>query len=138
MAEFDSVDAVLHELEFLAGRPEHLVVLLARRPGQKEDRWAQLLAAEEGTSAVPDGSDAVSGAAAMQSAESFPDLTGAHRSPGGSSDGTAHTGDLAQRVGSLETQVAELALQVQALTTSLGRLRRSLGDEGPDPRPEDR
>lgn len=46
MAEFGSVDAVQDDLEVLAAGPDPLVRLLTRRPGQKEDRWQQLLAAE--------------------------------------------------------------------------------------------
>ena len=49
MTEFDSVGTVLHELEALAEQPGALVQLLPRRPGQKEDRWQQLLATESGT-----------------------------------------------------------------------------------------
>jgi uncharacterized protein YceH (UPF0502 family) len=41
LAAFDSVD---HELDLLASRDEPLVECLARRPGQKEERWASLLA----------------------------------------------------------------------------------------------
>ena len=45
MAEFASVEEVQEQLERLAVHPETLVRLLPRRPGQKEDRWQQLLAA---------------------------------------------------------------------------------------------
>ena len=46
MVEMADVSAVQGVLERLASRPEPLVELLARRPGQKEDRWRQLLAKE--------------------------------------------------------------------------------------------
>jgi uncharacterized protein len=137
MAELDSIDAVLHELEFLAGRPEHLVTLLARRPGQKEDRWAQLLAAEAGVTDPPDGTDVVSSQPVMRTAESLPDPSAVHRPSGRQPEETVPTGDLTQRVESLEIRVAELARQVEALTTSLGRLRRNLGDDASDPGPAD-
>src|ERR1019366_9774203 len=60
MTEFASVGEVQDELEVLAGQPEPLVRLLARRPGQKEDRWQQELARgpEGGSGGVPVGSDA--------------------------------------------------------------------------------
>ncbi len=40
MAEFDSLDDIVHELDFLAGREEPMVTRHERRPGQKEERWA--------------------------------------------------------------------------------------------------
>jgi hypothetical protein len=46
MADFDSLEAVERELERLAGDPDPLVRKLPRRPGQKEERWAQLLSDE--------------------------------------------------------------------------------------------
>src|ERR1700723_43515 len=39
MADFDSLEAVEHELEFLARVEEPLARSLGRRPGQKEVRW---------------------------------------------------------------------------------------------------
>jgi uncharacterized protein YceH (UPF0502 family) len=45
MAEFDGVGAVERDLARLSALPEPLVARLARRPGQKEDRWTQLLMA---------------------------------------------------------------------------------------------
>lgn len=46
MADFDNLGDVEAELERLAGGPEPLVRRLPRRPGQKEERWTQLLAVE--------------------------------------------------------------------------------------------
>ena len=48
MVAFDSSEALQSELRTLAGQIEPLVHLLPRQPGQKEDRWGQLLAAERG------------------------------------------------------------------------------------------
>ena len=59
MAEFTSVDEVHAELEVLADQPQPLARLLPRRPGQKEDRWQQLLATESGTT---EGSPSPAGA----------------------------------------------------------------------------
>jgi uncharacterized protein len=53
MAEFSSVDEVQRELDSLAGREDALVALHPRRPGQKEDRWGQCVAAEWGASGDP-------------------------------------------------------------------------------------
>jgi uncharacterized protein YceH (UPF0502 family) len=56
MADFDSLDDVDAELERLSSGPDPLVRRLARRPGQKEERWAHLLGGEpwepEATSAA--------------------------------------------------------------------------------------
>jgi hypothetical protein len=46
MADFGSLDGVGAELERMADGPEPLVCRLPRRPGQKEERWTQLLAGE--------------------------------------------------------------------------------------------
>jgi hypothetical protein len=43
MTDFESIDEVGAELERLAGGPDPLVRRLPRRPGQKEERWAELL-----------------------------------------------------------------------------------------------
>ena len=42
-ADLDDMGGVEGVLERLAARPEPLVVLLGRQPGQREDRYAQLL-----------------------------------------------------------------------------------------------
>jgi uncharacterized protein YceH (UPF0502 family) len=64
MADFAGIDAVAGDLDGLAARPEPLVARLSRRPGHKEERWAQLLsgrpdddAGTEGamTAPAPDG-----------------------------------------------------------------------------------
>src|SRR5579863_6746236 len=46
MADFGTIDNVEEELRRLAGGPDPLVSQLSRRPGQKEERWTQLLADE--------------------------------------------------------------------------------------------
>jgi hypothetical protein len=46
MAAFDDSAAVDAELEAMGGAPEPLVLRLPRRPGQKEERWMQLLSPE--------------------------------------------------------------------------------------------
>lgn len=43
MAEFDRLDEIEHELEYLASFDQPLTLRLGRRPGQKEERWACLL-----------------------------------------------------------------------------------------------
>ncbi|HXB37495.1 MAG TPA: YceH family protein [Acidimicrobiales bacterium] len=46
MADFGSLDDVVAELERLAEGDDPLVSRMPRRPGQKEERWTQLLAGE--------------------------------------------------------------------------------------------
>lgn len=46
MAEFDALSDVAAELERLCSGPDPLARRLPRRPGQKEERWAQLLTGE--------------------------------------------------------------------------------------------
>jgi hypothetical protein len=46
MADFGSLDGVGTDLERMAGGTDPLVRRLPRRPGQKEERWIQLLAGE--------------------------------------------------------------------------------------------
>jgi hypothetical protein len=63
MADFDNLDQVEAELERLGSGADPMVLRLPRRPGQKEERWAQLLTG--GTpepDATPDSSTGVTGA----------------------------------------------------------------------------
>jgi uncharacterized protein len=107
MAEFDSPGAVQAELEVLAVQPEPLVRLLSRQPGQKEDRWQQLLVEE---SIGPTASSRSEPEAVMPSGDRAP--TGAQ---------------LANRVAILEAEVAALRDQIGELGDSLTALRHSLG-----------
>lgn len=128
MAEFDSTGAVHHQLEALAGRPQPLAQLLQRRPGQKEDRWRQLLATESSPPGSADGGDSAPGRPGAEAEASLLGEPGEHGSPAGPPDDAAHRTGLAQRIESLEARLAELSDQVAALNDSLGRLRRNLGE----------
>ncbi len=133
MAEFASVGAVHHELEALAEHPDPLVRLLPRRPGQKEDRWQQLLAAESGSElaagaepagpAPPEGEVApiVADRAADPGPTDQSSATGSARSAGA-------PGQLEHRFEELIAEVAELRRDVDRLRGSLDTLRRRLGD----------
>ena len=122
MTEFASVGEVQDELEMLARPPEPLVRLLPRQPGQKEDRWQQLLAQEPdlGSARAPAGPEA--GASPRDQAEG----TG----PAGATGAQPATGphDLERRVEELAAEVATLRLRVGALGDSLDALRHSLGE----------
>ncbi len=63
MAPFDGLDGMEHELELLAEREEPLAESVARRPGQKEGRWATTLVAPEPDAGSTDRSPHDGGAA---------------------------------------------------------------------------
>jgi hypothetical protein len=99
MCQFEGMDQVDVELERLSRLPEPVVALLPRRPGQKEERWAQLLT---------DGSQDVPAAP----------LAG---TPGGSTraDFAAEVAELRGEVGELRGEVAELRGQLETLRREL-------------------
>ena len=116
MAEFSSLAAVQEELAVLAGQPEPLVLLLPRRPGQKEDRWQQRLADEAGGAGAADEPHRLSGDAM------------ANDQPGPPIEPGVAGGELERRVDELATEVAGLREQIVDLRASLDALRRSLGE----------
>lgn len=104
MARFDDLTEVESDLEGLTRGEEPLVAKLPRRPGQKEERWAQLLSEE------PEGM-AVEGAGV-----STPAVGDRPARP--SEEGLAQ----------LRSEVAELRDEVQSLREELTELRRQLGE----------
>jgi uncharacterized protein YceH (UPF0502 family) len=98
-ADFDDLGGVEGVLERLAGRDDPLVVRMGRQSGQREERWAHLLAGEPVAWA--------------------PTTTGA----GGRSTGPAPSG----RLDDLEDEVRKLRDEVDALRTDVGRLMGELG-----------
>jgi uncharacterized protein len=100
MCEFDSIAEVENELERLSGVPEPLVARLSRRPGQKEERWVQLLT---------DGSVTLA-------SEPVPDVV----------ETGSSTTDLAGQVAELRSEVVELHARVAVLRDELEALRRDL------------
>ena len=113
LAEFDSLEAVQGELQVLSEQPEPLVRLLVRQPGQKEDRWQQLLATE----VVAGGAPAPSGGPAP---DGDPEDPMTPRAPTGSG--------LEQRVAELEAEVASLRDELRTVGGSLAALRQGLGE----------
>jgi uncharacterized protein YceH (UPF0502 family) len=101
MAQFDSLDEIQHQLEFLDSREEPLARNVGRRPGQKEERWATPLVAA-GTSVDSDTppSSGARAATAPASVDGFDDLRS----------------ELAE----LRVEVADLRHEVQELRESLG------------------
>jgi len=87
------------------------VRLQPRQPGQKEERWQQLLATE------PSGSPS-------SVSDSSHELIDA----GSNIDGGPNRGDGGIRIDALESEVADLRDQIGELSDSLAALRRSLGE----------
>jgi uncharacterized protein len=98
MAPFDGIGAVDADLERLSKRPDPLVLRLPRRPGQKEERWAQLLAVE--AVSQPAGPTAAA-------APTTPDRVQA-------------SAVLADEVAALRAEVAELRAALDRLQDQLG------------------
>ena len=98
LQQFDSVPEVEETLRDMAAHSEPLVRQLPRRPGQKEERWAQVV----GGAIVE---DALPAASASSSAYEAPAET---REP------------LSQRVQRLEEQMAQLAQEFRELKAKLG------------------
>jgi len=117
MAELGDVTTVVSVLESLAGRAEPLVRLLARQPGQKEDRYVHLLSpgsASASASAVAAPAPAATAAAAAAAAPAP-----APAPAGAFSDG--------QDVGALAAEVRALRAEVDELRGEIDRLREELG-----------
>ncbi len=120
MVAFDSSEALQSELRTLAGQVEPLVHLLPRQPGQKEDRWGQLLAAERGPGAppvpapVPMARDEGTGSASASPTER----------PGG----PAADGGTSAQLAALAADITTLREELGQLRASLTALRQSLGE----------
>lgn len=117
MAPFPTVDAVLEDLSRLANHPESLAVQIPKRPGQKEDRWEQLLAEPwDGPSgAVADVESGVLRARSEQHEGKF--------------EGPQANGDRpwSDELADLRAEVAALRSSVEELGAALDTLRRNLG-----------
>jgi uncharacterized protein len=113
MTTFDSLDEVEHELRFLSAMAEPLVASLARRPGQKEERWACLLEEERAA----------------------PSVSEAWERPGQPRHGMGGAGALADEVDQvhhdggddIRSELAALRAEVSELRSDLDALRTSLG-----------
>ncbi len=127
MADFDSLRAVESDLEGLAKWEPALVARLERRPGQKEERWAQLLArgADTGVPATVVPTVAPPAARADWTAPAGAAVTDPSGAPGSEERPTRAVpgADLEQ----LRSVVAELQAEVHRLRVDLDRLRSELG-----------
>jgi uncharacterized protein YceH (UPF0502 family) len=141
MAEFEGVGAVERDLERLNARPEPMVARVSRRPGQKEDRWTQLLMADVTVSdsagavaparvpAAPAALPASDAATLPESdAATLPESDAAALPASTSPAGVAaaagsvspHPGSLADEVAALRAEVADLRAALEHLQDQLG------------------
>ncbi len=115
------------ELEVLADQPQPLARLLPRRPGQKEDRWQQLLATESGmTEGSPSAADAATDPVWQAVGDEV--SSAGYCAPREPIDGDRSRAGLEDRVESLASEMAALQDQIAELTTSLNALRHGLGE----------
>ncbi|HET6915283.1 MAG TPA: hypothetical protein VFH56_04270 [Acidimicrobiales bacterium] len=105
MSSFDSTEDVERDLEGLSRGDEPFVARLARRPGQKEERWAHLLGDE---SVATEPSQDSSGSRAVPFAAAT----------GGSDD--LRTDGLRDEVEALRKEVEALRADVDALKEARG------------------
>jgi uncharacterized protein YceH (UPF0502 family) len=115
MTQFDGLDEVDHELEYLASLEQPLTLRLGRRPGQKEERWICPLVDLQGHVAE----DAVAGG-------DFETASEGRAAP----DATTSRDALVPRSGTeldFRSQLAILRSEVDKLRQDLDALRVSLG-----------
>jgi uncharacterized protein len=125
MATFDSVGAIQEVLETLSEQPEPLARLLPRRPGQKEERWQQLVAAEVAEVGAARSEQTEISEPEIPTAPSVVPRTVASE---GQADTSQHRADLEKCVETLQSELAALRVQVAELAASLNALRESLGE----------
>lgn len=129
MARLATVDEVQIELERLAVHPDGLARLLPRRPGQKEDRWQQLLA-QPWPDSAESGGDGGDGGSSETVAHG---LTAGDRlasgPPAGSTRGADDDGidTMRREVADLRSEVAALRIELADLGAALDLLRQNLG-----------
>jgi uncharacterized protein YceH (UPF0502 family) len=124
MAEFADTREVESDLDGLARYEPPLVKRLGRQPGQKEERYAQLLGVPGSAADHSDPS-----AASFPSAPSFPARAAAPDDDGGAEGEIRRfsPGSAPPSRASLESEVAELRAEVESLRRDVDDLRTQLG-----------
>jgi hypothetical protein len=125
MVDLPTVGVVHEELTALSGHPDGLVLLLPRRPGQKEERWQQTVAAPWGVPVGEPGDEDDASAVGGVVGASGSDADGAGGDTGGVGPerGTVRQDEL----GALRDELDELRREVRRLSDELDELRRGLG-----------
>ena len=124
MVDFPSVSDVQDQLTVLAEHSEGLATLLPRRPGQKEDRWQQTVAAPWGTERVVTEFDG-------EEPGGSPDTAAPETSPvppSGPSPSPSPSSSSPGEVDVLRSEVETLRREVAVLRDELAELRHGLGD----------
>lgn len=116
MVQFSDLHEVQAELDALAARTEPLVQRLPRGPGQKEDRYGQLLG-----DSIPAPQSAPQSAPRAAFSRAGPDTGLSPTTYDG--PGTAPPGEVA----ALRVELAELRVEVNAMRSALDDLREQLG-----------
>ncbi len=118
MIDLPSLGDAQDQLAVLAEHPDGLVRLMPRRPGQKEERWQQILAGSWGPGADAGHGDGVIQGGPLDAGDSDGSAQGAARSA---------DPDDADAVTDLRAEVAALRAEMSALRLELETLRESLG-----------
>jgi uncharacterized protein YceH (UPF0502 family) len=120
MAQFDGIAAVEADLVRLSDRAQPLVVRLPRRPGQKEERWAEILTTDSTPSS---SSPSLSGVAAEAPVAGVP----ASSSPGRPTSLVEDIADLRQAVALLQAEMVAVRREAAALRADWAHLQEQLG-----------
>jgi uncharacterized protein len=127
MHDFASLTEVEDVLEALAARDEPLVTRLERQPGQKEARYAQLLAGPVDAAAYAADSPSASGGSADRPDAWNPAPVPAFTSSTASAGATGSAGSGADRLSALADRVAALEAELEILRAEHRELREELG-----------
>lgn len=123
LARFADVSSVEGYLEELATRPAlatgGLVVLLPRRPGSRESRWAHCLCGQPTESMGGEGG-VVSPASSSAAPGGFGSAGGLRAVDDGLQGGAAGAAELARQICALQSELADLRRTVARLCTALG------------------
>jgi uncharacterized protein YceH (UPF0502 family) len=132
MVDFPSVGDAQEQLEVLAEHSEGLANLLPRRPGQKEDRWQQIVATPWSHDTAPvtgDDRDRDQSSALDEHALEGGTRTRNVEDESGASNGRARASDFEElaEFEELRSELASLRLEVAALRDDIDELRQALG-----------
>jgi uncharacterized protein YceH (UPF0502 family) len=116
MAQFDGLNEIEHELEYLASLSDPVVVRLTRRPGQKEERWMCSLTGPPAGDALPGEQDSrdSSDSRVREDSDDTDEVTGARPS-------------FQERLDGLLAELAIVRSEVNGLRRDLDELRANLG-----------